>query len=62
MRWLPSALVMQGLRAAGVEVVPSEANFVWLPLGEQTEEFANRSEQAGLTVRAFAGEGAGDDR
>jgi histidinol-phosphate aminotransferase len=49
--------VMQGLRAAGVEVVPSEANFVWLPLGEQTEEFANRSEQAGLTVRAFAGEG-----
>jgi histidinol-phosphate aminotransferase len=49
--------VARGLRVAGVEVVPSEANFIWLPLGAKTEEFAHRSEQAGLTVRAFAGEG-----
>lgn len=49
--------VIDGLRDAGVEVLASEANFIWLPLGDATEDFAQRSEAAGLTVRAFPGEG-----
>ena len=36
----------------------SEANFVWLRLGERTAEFAAACEAAGVVVRPFAGEGA----
>ncbi|MFA7266277.1 MAG: aminotransferase, partial [Candidatus Nanopelagicales bacterium] len=49
--------VLQGLREAGVEVTTSEANFVWLPLGADSEAFAARTEAAGLTVRTFPTEG-----
>ena len=49
--------VLQGLREAGVEVTTSEANFVWLPLGADSEAFATRTEAAGLTVRTFPTEG-----
>ena len=42
----------------GFEVLPSQANFVWLRLGERTEEFAAACEAAGVVVRPFAGEGA----
>ncbi|STD15482.1 Putative phenylalanine aminotransferase [Dermatophilus congolensis] len=35
----------------------SEANFVWLPLGNATEAFVAACEAAHLTVRPFAGEG-----
>jgi histidinol-phosphate aminotransferase len=35
----------------------SEANFVWLRLGERTVEFARACEQAGVVVRPFPGEG-----
>ena len=35
----------------------SEANFVWLRLGERTMDFATACEDAGLAVRPFPGEG-----
>ncbi len=50
--------VLSGLRAQGWEVPDSEANFVWLELGERTAEFAARAERAGLVVRPFGGSGA----
>lgn len=46
-----------GLRAAGFAPAQSEANFVWLRLGEQTTGFAEACEAVGLSVRPFAGEG-----
>ncbi len=36
----------------------SQANFVWLRLGERTTEFAAACETAGVVVRPFVGEGA----
>jgi histidinol-phosphate aminotransferase len=39
------------------EVPETQANFVWLPLGERSLEFAASCEQAGVIVRPFAGEG-----
>ncbi len=30
---------------------------MWLPLGERTAEFVTAAEEAGVTVRPFAGEG-----
>lgn len=42
----------------GYAVAPSEANFVWLPLGEATLDFARTCEHHGVTVRPFPGEGA----
>jgi len=38
-------------------VPETQANFVWLRLGERTVEFAQACEQAGVMVRPFAGEG-----
>ena len=35
----------------------TEANFVWLRLGEDTAPFAEACEQSGIAVRPFAGEG-----
>ncbi len=46
-----------GLRQLGLEVPPSHANFVWLPLGEGSSEFAAVCSQAGVSVRCFTGEG-----
>ena len=34
-----------------------QGNFVWLPLFERTAEFVTAAEEAGVTVRPFAGEG-----
>jgi histidinol-phosphate aminotransferase len=42
----------------GYEVPPSQANFVWLPLGDATVEWAAGCEQRRVIVRAFAGSGA----
>ncbi|MGA5651386.1 histidinol-phosphate transaminase [Streptomyces seoulensis] len=39
-------------------VTASEANFLWLPLGERTTAFAEACARAGVAVRAFPGEGA----
>lgn len=41
----------------GVDVPPSQANFVWLPLGGRSEEFALACADAGVGVRCFDGEG-----
>ena len=37
--------------------VPSEANFVWLPLGEKSQAFDEEMKQRGIVVRCFPGEG-----
>ncbi|MEO3751775.1 histidinol-phosphate transaminase [Streptomyces sp. B6B3] len=50
--------VSEGLAAQGWTVPDSQANFVWLRLGEATTDFAAACEQAGVMVRPFAGEGA----
>ena len=50
--------VVAGLRHQGWHVPDTQANFVWLPLGADTESFAAAADKAGLVVRTFAGEGA----
>jgi histidinol-phosphate aminotransferase len=50
--------VREALLADGWAVPPTEANFVWLRLGEHTLAFAEACERAGIAVRPFAGEGA----
>ena len=37
--------------------IPSEANFVWLPLGERSEDFDQAMKQYGIVARCFPGEG-----
>ncbi|MFJ6541944.1 histidinol-phosphate transaminase [Streptomyces sp. NPDC091385] len=49
--------VAEALRAQGWTVPESQANFVWLRLGERTTEFAEACERHGVVVRPFAGEG-----
>ncbi|NED99005.1 histidinol-phosphate transaminase [Phytoactinopolyspora halotolerans] len=49
--------VMATLREQGWSVPDSEANFVWMELGESTEDFARKCAENGLIVRPFAGEG-----
>lgn len=48
---LESALQQQ------IPVIPSQANFVWLPLGSASADFAQQCELRGLAVRTFPGEG-----
>jgi histidinol-phosphate aminotransferase len=50
--------VSAALRAEGWTVPDSEANFVWLRLGEHTMRFAESCDAAGIAVRPFAGDGA----
>ncbi|MEO7260108.1 MAG: aminotransferase class I/II-fold pyridoxal phosphate-dependent enzyme [Jatrophihabitantaceae bacterium] len=47
----------EDLRAAGLPVADSQANFVWLPLGADAEDFAARCQAAGVLVRAHPGLG-----
>ncbi|WP_194832625.1 histidinol-phosphate transaminase [Nocardia sp. XZ_19_369] len=49
--------VRDALLAAGYQVPPSEANFVWLPLGARSVEFGEASAEAGVLVRPYAGDG-----
>lgn len=49
--------VVQALTGQGWTVPETQANFVWLRLGERTTDFAAAAERAGTTVRPFAGEG-----
>jgi histidinol-phosphate aminotransferase len=49
--------VRDALLAMGWTVPPTEANFVWLRLGDQTMEFADACDRAGISPRPFAGEG-----
>ncbi|MGH3548618.1 MAG: histidinol-phosphate transaminase, partial [Pseudonocardiaceae bacterium] len=46
------------LLAMGYPVPRSQANFVWLPLGEQTAAFAECCLEHKVIVRPFAGDGA----
>ena len=41
----------------GYPVVASQANFVWIPLGDATTEWARSCEDHGVIVRPFAGAG-----
>ncbi len=50
--------VRSGLLAAGYEVPPTQANFVWLPLGEATAKWSAGCEDRKVVVRGFAGSGA----
>ena len=45
------------LRERDVDVADSQANFVWLPLGERTTEVATALESRAVITRPFAGEG-----
>jgi histidinol-phosphate aminotransferase len=49
--------VQTALREQGWSVPSSQANFVWLRLGERTAEFAAACAEAGVVVRPFEGEG-----
>ncbi|CBG71694.1 histidinol-phosphate transaminase [Streptomyces sp. LBUM 1478] len=49
--------VVEALRGQGWTVPETEANFVWLRLGERTVAFAGACERAGVVVRPFPGEG-----
>jgi histidinol-phosphate aminotransferase len=49
--------VWEALRDQGWDVPVTEANFVWLPLGAATVDFAAACAEAGISVRAFPGEG-----
>lgn len=46
-----------GLREQGWQVPESQANFVWLPLGQDAARFAQQATAAGVLVRPFAGDG-----
>jgi histidinol-phosphate aminotransferase len=50
--------VHDALREMGWSLPASEANFVWLRLGDRTTEFAAACAEAGVVVRPFAGDGA----
>jgi histidinol-phosphate aminotransferase len=50
--------VRAGLLGLGYEVPPSQANFVWLPLGDATADWAAECERRKVIVRGFAGSGA----
>lgn len=49
--------VVAGLAALGWDVPEAQGNFVWLPLGAKTQEFAALAGEHGLSVRAFGDEG-----
>ncbi len=50
--------VSGALREDGWAVPESEANFVWLRLGDRTTEFSQACDASGIAVRPYAGEGA----
>lgn len=45
------------LSAAGWPAVPSQANFVWVPAGDRTDELDAVLRAGGVVARAFAGDG-----
>ncbi len=49
--------VVDTLRGQGWTVPDTEANFVWLPLGDRAVEFAAECVSVGLSVRPFDGDG-----
>jgi histidinol-phosphate aminotransferase len=51
------ARVVSNLRANGYKPPDTQANFVWLPLGEGSMRFTADCEAAGVMVRPFHPEG-----
>lgn len=51
-QWFESELIK-----IGIKLPASQANFVWLPLGDQTDEFVAKCAQVAVAVRPFSGEG-----
>ena len=49
--------VTEALRKIGVDVPGSQANFVWLPLGDESAAFGKACESRGVIVRPFQGDG-----
>ncbi|MCV7198831.1 pyridoxal phosphate-dependent aminotransferase [Mycobacterium angelicum] len=49
--------VSAALRAAGFTLPPSEANFVWLPLGPRTQDFVEQAANARIIVRPYGTDG-----
>ncbi|NLS09150.1 histidinol-phosphate transaminase [Nesterenkonia sp. MY13] len=49
--------VAAALAEAGWQIPTTEGNFVWLPLGAESLDFAQLAGEQALAVRAFAGEG-----
>jgi len=49
--------VVGALTEMGWQIPPSQANFVWLPTADATDEAAAQCATAGVVVRPFAGEG-----
>jgi histidinol-phosphate aminotransferase len=49
--------VVEALREQGWTVPDSQANFVWLRLGERTVDFAQACERAGVVVRSYPPDG-----
>lgn len=49
--------VRDGLLAEGYEVPASQANFLWLPLGRRTADFAEHALEWKVVVRPFIGDG-----
>lgn len=50
--------VRSELLAMGWSVPPTEANFVWLRLGDDAVKFADACGSVGISIRPFAGDGA----
>jgi histidinol-phosphate aminotransferase len=46
------------LLSMGYDVPPTQANFVWLPLGDRTTDFNEHCMDHKVIVRAFVGDGA----
>jgi histidinol-phosphate aminotransferase len=50
--------VRDALLEAGYDIPPTQANFVWVPLGDDTAAWSAACEDRKLIVRGFAGHGA----
>ena len=51
------ARVAAALRDAGFELPPTQANFVWLPLGPRTLDFVKQAADARIVVRPYGTDG-----
>jgi histidinol-phosphate aminotransferase len=49
--------LVDGVVQLGLDVVPSQANFVWLPLADHAAVLGEYSERAGVVLRPFPGVG-----
>jgi len=49
--------VTTALRAGGFVLPPSQANFIWLPLGPRTADFVARAADARIVVRPYGTDG-----